>query len=106
MLGLHGLTREDMDEISAALTHLINEKMKREGLVSKFILARKPKEKDAIYEEWCNLVNVDTDGHIDNTASTFITNEIIDELLEHPPKQEPIVQPKPDYVKFHSRWGR
>lgn len=27
-------------------------------------------------------------------------------LSEHQPKQEPIVQPKPDYVKFHSRWGR
>ena len=31
---------------------------------------------------------------------------IIDESSEYPPKQEPIVQPKPDYVKFHSRWGR
>lgn len=103
MLDLYGLTREEIDEFSAALTHLINEKMKREGLVSKFIIARKPKEKDAIYEEWCNLVNVGTDGHIDNTASTFITKEIIDELSEYPPKQEIIVQPKPDYVKFHSR---
>lgn len=28
------------------------------------------------------------------------------DLSEYPPKQEPIVQPKPDYVKFHSRWGR
>lgn len=31
---------------------------------------------------------------------------MLDELSEYPPKQEPIVQPKPDYVKFHSRWGR
>ena len=30
----------------------------------------------------------------------------LDELSEYPPKQEPIVNPKPDYVKFHSRWGR
>lgn len=62
MLDLHGLTKEEIEEFSAALTHLLNEKMKRE--------------------------------------------EIIDELSEYPPKQEIIVQPKPDYVKFHSRWGR
>ena len=62
MLDLHGLTKEELEEFSADLTHLLNEKMKRE--------------------------------------------EIFDELSEYPPKQEPIVQPKPDYVKFHSRWGR
>ena len=31
---------------------------------------------------------------------------IFDELSEYPPKQEPILKPKPDYVKFHSRWGQ
>ena len=62
MLDLHGLTKEDMDELRKKLEKII-----------------------------------DNNPYYQNT---------LDELSESPPKQEPIVKAKPDYVKFHSRWGR
>lgn len=102
------ITQEAIDNLCEAMRRYSD----AIGRVPKIHITLNPKGESPMFKLWREAV---AQGAVELVTSADKADTevklgkewiIIDELSEYPPKQEPVVKPKPDYVKFHSRWGQ